>query len=404
VSMVTRAPGLEIAIAMLLLGCDAALDGPATASSGVRDAAPASAADAGPMAPIEASLDAIDPADARLYLSFVAPALIERTLDATERDAIAARGGAAIPEVLEGWRDAPGLARAARRMIETALAVSGGLDPSGIDFGMPGRIVERVVREQRPWGEILTSESCVDPSGASVECDTGAPYTAGVLTTRAFLAARQGRFNLTRAGTVTRTFLCRNYPVPTVLEPLLERELLLPMFRALSREEQTDPEAAMSGLANGFHCYACHGQFGAHAQLFVRFDASGRWRSDATGEQLEGGMPGESFGGLMASHLLAPRAASEESQMLGQSVANLAEAMEALTSSTAFLECASRRVLELAIDIDPAEGIEAALLTDIAEDALARGARPTFQDLMISALAHPRVAATTARQLREVSP
>jgi hypothetical protein len=173
----------------------------------------------------------------------------------------------------------------------------------------------------------------------------------------------------------------------------------MPMFRALTREEQTDPEAAMSGAVNGFHCYACHGQFGAHAQLFVRFDVSGMWREDATGLQREGGMPGESFGGLMASHLEPEFAASEVSQMVGQEVANLSEAMQALTQTDAFWSCAAQRVIELALDLDPSRGIDAELLASIAQSARARSASPTFQDLVVAALAHPDVAITTARQL-----
>lgn len=351
----------------------------------------------------EVRLDELDAEGAEAYLALIAPVMVERTLSEPERAAIAARGGEAIPDVVAAWASEPGLARAARRMIETALGVSGGVDPSGIDFGAPGRIVEHVVREGRPWAEVLTSDQCFDPSGAPGECDTGAPYAAGVITTRAFMAARQGRFNLTRAATITHTFLCRNYPLEVELEPPLERDRLMPMFRALSAEEQTDPEAAMSGLANGFHCYACHGQFGAHAQLFLRFDIAGRWREEATGEQREGGMPGESFGGLMTSHLEPPWRDREASQMLGQQVDDLSGAMRVLTDSDAFWECASRHLLETALDLDPNRGVERALLVDIADAARARTASPTFSDLVVAALAHPRVATAVARQLSEVS-
>jgi hypothetical protein len=388
---------LFAAMLVVLAACDGALGDP-----GLRrphEATP-DGDDGGEPLPAEASLADVEPAQASAYLALIAPVLVERTLDDEELAAIDARGGVAIADVVEGWLDEPGLARAARRMVETALAVSGGVvESSGIDFGAPGRIVEHVVLEQRPWAEILTTDRCFDATGAEAACDTGAPYAAGVVTTRAFMAARQGRFNLTRAGTLTRTFLCRNYPLEIELEPPIERDRLKPMFRALTREEQTDPEAAMSGLANGFHCYACHGQFGAHAQLFVRFDISGRWREDATGEQREDGMPGESFGGLMASHLEPPFAASEASQMVGREVANLSEAMAALTESDAFWSCAAQRLIELALDLDPERGVDAELLVEIADGARARVTSPTFLDLMVATLAHPRVAITTARQL-----
>ncbi|AKF04540.1 hypothetical protein [Sandaracinus amylolyticus] len=395
----------RLLLATLLAGCSASLGEPGEGMThppvpnDPRD--PAEPNQPEPFTPEEreVTLDDVSATQAEAYLALIAPVMVERTLSDDERSEIAAMGGAAIPSVIASWAEEPGLPRAARRMIETALGVSGGVDPSGIDFGAPGRIVEHVVREGRPWPEILTSTQCFDASGAAAECDTGAPYAAGVITTRAFMAARQGRFNLTRAGTITRTFLCRNYPLEVELEPPLERDRLMPMFRALTAEEQTDPEAAMSGLANGFHCYACHGQFGAHAQLFVRFDVSGRWREDATGEQREGGMPGESFGGLMASHLEPPWRANETSQMVGREVANLSEAMAALTESDAFWECASQRVLEAALDLDPDRGVEAELLVDIADAARARAASPTFIDLVVAALAHPRVAYAVARQL-----
>ncbi len=351
----------------------------------------------GPRAP---TLADVDGEGATAYLGRIAPILVGRTHTPAAR-ATLERGGEAIPGVLDAWGDEPALARSARRMIETALAASGGVDDDGIDHGMPGRVVETVVRERRPWAEILTSETCYDASGAPIACDTGAPYTAGVLTTRAFLAARRGRFNLTRAGTMTSVFLCRTYPMPVEIEPHIPRETLRPMFRALSAEEQTDPEAAMSGLANGFHCYACHGQFGAHAQLFVRFDVLGRWHADATGEQAPEGMPGESFGGLMASHLVEPYAADERSQMLGEPVENLAGAARVLTEHPRFWSCSSRRVLELALDLDSSRGVDEALLQDVAATVRAGAASPSFQELLVATLAHPRVAAAAARQIRE---
>ncbi len=37
-------------------------------------------------------------------------------------------------------------------------------------------------------------------------------------------------------------------------------------------------QEAKSGFGNGFACYNCHSQFGAHAQLFVKFDEQGPLR------------------------------------------------------------------------------------------------------------------------------
>ena len=79
-----------------------------------------------------------------------------------------------------------------------------------------------------------------------------------------------------------RAFACRTYPMERDLQPPLEADLLIPMFRAETPEEQTVAEAT-NGFGNGFGCYSCHSQFGAHAQLFVKFDTSGVWHADADG-------------------------------------------------------------------------------------------------------------------------
>lgn len=376
-------------LCVVLLACD-----PAGAWEHVGSDAGAPVSDAA--APPE---DVVEPPGAEAALAlvrFVSPVLIERDVNDDEIRALEDSDGEALAEVLRGWGREPALARSARRLVERALAVSGGV-VDGIDYGMPGRLVERVVRDERPWAEVLTSETCVGPNGESVACDSGAPYAAGVLTTRAFLAVRAGRYNLTRAGTITHAFLCADYPLPEALEPRLPRETLLPMFRALTAAEQTDPEAAMSGATNGFHCYSCHGQFGAHAQLFVRFDVDGFWNEAATGLQNPDGMPGESFDGLMASHLVEELAASESAQMLGHEVANLAEAAAVLAEHEEFVRCAAEKILVHALPLE-AGSIDRRVTRGVAEGL--RGRSPSFQDLVVAALTHPRVVSTVAAQLR----
>lgn len=344
------------------------------------------------MPPTDAAIDEVATSEQTLAVArFVAPVLVERGLDADEVATLTA-SPARFAEVVRGWGDEPALARSARRMVERSLAVSGG-ERDGIDYGLPGRIVERVVRDGEPWGTILTRERCVGRDGADTDCDSGAPYAAGVLTTRAFLAVRAGRFNLTRAGTITHAFLCNEYPLPESMEPRLPRETLLPMFRALTAEEQTDPDAAMSGIANGFHCYACHGQFGAHAQLFVRFDAAGVWREDATGLQNPDGMPGESFGGLMTSHLVAELAANESSQMLGREVAHLGEAAHAVAEHPEFVRCAVEKLVEHTV---PATDVDHRFTRDVVATL---GEAPTFVDLVVATVTHPRFVRSLATQL-----
>lgn len=322
---------------------------------------------------------------------FVAPVLVERGLTADEVATLSS-DPTRFSEVVRAWGEEPALARSARRLVERALAVSGG-ERDGIDYGLPGRIVERVVQDGEPWGSILTRDRCVAADGTDTDCDSGAPYAAGVLTTRAFLSVRSGRFNLTRAGTITHAFLCNDYPLPESMEPRIERETLLPMFRALTAEEQTDPEAASSGIANGFHCYACHGQFGAHAQLFVRFDAAGHWREDATGLQNPDAMPGESFGGLMTSHLVEELAANESSQMLGREVAHLGEAAQAVAEHPEFVRCAVEKLVEHAV---PASDVDHRFTRDVVATL---GEAPTFVDLVVATITHPRLVRSLASQL-----
>src|SRR5690606_20770392 len=142
-------------------------------------------------------------------------------------------------------------------------------------------------------------------------------------------------------------FACRIYPMEPAIQVPLEKEFLIPMFRAESAEEQTVDEAK-GGFGNGTGCYACHSQFGAHAQLFVRYDDTGMWRADATGLQDEAPEAelGRSFDGLYASHFFDPvAAAAENSWVFGEPVANLHEAGEVISDSRLFRECTVKNLV-----------------------------------------------------------
>jgi hypothetical protein len=337
----------------------------------------------------------------RAYLGSLAPLLAGRVLSAAEREQIEAQRGGAIRPILEAWGDEPAFAEAARSMMESRLAVSGTRD--GIDFNLPGNTVAQVVRTRAPWSEILTADTCYSASGNETPCDTGAPYAAGVLATRAFMSSRAGRFNLTRAGTVLGVFSCKKYPLSDEAEPPIERSRLLSMFQATSSEEQTE-EAAKAGFGNGLACYSCHGQFGPHAQLFVRFDRDGIWHADATGLQNPdpAAQLGESVNGLMASHLVNPAEAGEErSQMFGETVENLAEAAKVIGASPDFQSCAVRSALEYGLGLDRGARVDDRLLVEIADGIRADHAEPTFQDIVVATFADPRVAHTAARALEE---
>ena len=337
----------------------------------------------------------------RAYLGALAPVLAGRVLTAVEREQIDRDGGAAIRPLLEGWTAEPGFVEAARAMMEARLAVSGMRD--GIDFNLPGNTVAHVVGSALPWAEVLRAESCFTADGTAMPCDTGAPYAAGVLATRAFMSSRAGRFNLTRAGTLLVVFSCMKYPVPNALEPKIDRARLLEMFQATGADDQT-VDAAKAGFGNGLACYSCHGQFGPHAQLFVRFDRAGMWHADATGLQSTepGAQLGESTNGLMTSHLKNPaEAADERSQMFGEPVANLAEAARVVSESEPFRSCAVRSLLEYSFGLDRGAEVDGTLLSRIADEVSAEHDDPSLQQLAVATFADPVVAHTAALALVE---
>lgn len=337
--------------------------------------------------------------EARVYLETLSPMVVGRLLSPEEDNLIYHFGQDAIVPIVEAWVAEPAFADTARAMLQVKLAASGSKD--GIDFELPGHLAAQLARADRPYHELITSSTCYDAVGAAIPCDTGAPYTAGVLTTRAYLIANASRFNLRRARRMMFNFACEVYPMDTNLQPPVEKGDLIPMFQAMTKEEQTVPEAA-NGFGNGDACYKCHSQFSAHAQLFVRFDQDGLWRADATGLQDPMNELGRSTGGLFASHFASPVAAPLEiSQMFGQPVDTLVDAARVLADADGFDRCAARNVLEYSFGMTEADAknIDRKLLDSVAKEAHARDLRlrpeahdgPTFGDLFVVALTHPRV-------------
>lgn len=354
-----------------------------------------------PTAPAEPGLDELGytPEDAREYLATVAPLVVGRLLTAEEDNLIYHFGAGAIVPIVEAWVAQPAFAESVRMLMQVKLAASGHKD--GVDFELPGNLAAHLARNDRPYSELVTADYCVDAHGGPTPCDTGAPYQAGVLTTRAYLIATASRFNLRRARRMLFIFACATYPMDAVLQPRVNKADLIPMFRAETPEEQTVPEAA-NGFGNGHACYTCHGQFSAHAQLFVRFAQDGLWRADATGLQDPDNELGRSVDGLFASHFVSPLAAPQEvSQLFNEPVHTLADAGRVLARGPAFTRCAARNVLEYSFGMSETEAllIEPALLVDLAARAEARDRRlrperaggPTFGDLFVVALTHPRV-------------
>lgn len=339
------------------------------------------------------------PEDAREYLAVIAPLVVGRLLDAEEDNLIYHFGAEAIVPIVESWVTQPAFAESVRMLMQVKLAASGNKD--GVDFELPGNLAAHLARNDRPYSELLTADYCVDGIGTPIPCDTGAPYQAGVLTTRAYLLATASRFNLRRARRMMFIFACATYPMDDLLQPRVNKQDLIPMFQAETAEEQTVPEAA-NGFGNGAGCYSCHGQFSAHAQLFVRFAQDGLWHADATGLQSPEEELGRSSNGLYASHFVSPLAAPQEvSQVFNEPVSTLVDAARVLARGPNFTSCAARNVIEYSFGMTEPEAllIEPALLTDLAAQAEARDRRlrpeatggPTFGDLFVVALTHPRV-------------
>jgi hypothetical protein len=359
--------------------------GPANAPA----AEPTARTDGGTAAPGAPDAEPVSTEQLLDYARYLAPVLVGRVLAEVEEQALAEQGRAALAPLLDAWGREPGFAHSARAMMEVRLAASGQRD--GIDYGLPGYLVQHVVANDRPWSEILTSDTCYDAADQPIACDTGAPYTAGVLTTRGFLAANEGRFNLRRSITTMATFACSAYPLPDTLQPRIEKARLITMFQAETAEQQMEAAAA-GGFGNGFECYVCHGQFSLHAQLFVRFDRSGAWREDANGQQNPDAQLGESFNGTMRSHMIdAAEAASEASSIFGSEVADLAEAARAVAAHPVFLDCAARNLLDHGLRLDPTKSVDGELLSGIAAAARQSSADPTLRELMVAAFSHPDV-------------
>jgi hypothetical protein len=378
-----------LCLVLVLAACTPPAGDPAPEPSGE---APPPAAAPFPASTIDWA--SIPPPHAEEYLRKLSPILVGRVLTAGERQQITAQGGRAIEPVLAAWVAEPAFVDAGRRFVEDLLSVSGRLE--AIDFGLPGNLAAHLVKNSRPWSEIITSRDCYDAALKPIRCDSGAPFGAGVLTTRAILLSRSGRFNLTRAATITRTFACKTYPVePEELQPRVDKAWLLDMFQANSPEEQT-VEEAKNGFGNGFGCYQCHGQFSYHAQLFVKFDGSGMYRANATGLQdprPEAELGRSSMPGLMASHFRDPeRARLEGIQMFGTPVVNLAEATRVLAEKPLFSECAAAKYLDHALGVLSGQvKYDWRMFTEIGARARGKNADPTLANIVEALFTHPVV-------------
>jgi len=338
--------------------------------------------------------EALSAEDIRYYLGKLAPTIAGRSLNYDENALIDAGGEEALVAILDGWMNEPGFADSVRFMISDMLHASGQRD--GVDFELPGNLAAEIAAEDLPWSMILTADYCVAGDGSHIDCDTGAPYEAGVLATRAYLIANKGRFNLTRAKRWLETFACRKYPMEPEIQIPLEKAVLIPMFQAESAEEQT-VEEAKGGFGNGAACYTCHAQFGAHAQLFVKFDADGLWVEAADGLQDPAGELGRSLNNLYTSHMNDPAEARlESSQVFGAPVENLRDAADVITASPLFQQCTVKNLIGRSFGVasGATEEIEAEIVAEVAQRVTANDPDPTIRAYMMELFTDRRIIET----------
>lgn len=320
------------------------------------------------------------------YLRYLSTTLVGRSLSFDEHKKVLQDKIKALPVILNNWMSTPYFATSFRLLLQSQLSVNGSKD--GINFNLPGNLAQYLVKNNLPYSTLLTADYCIDDAGAKVSCDTGAPYNAGVLTTRAYMASNASRFNLRRARKLLDQFACSSYPMSTQLQAPIPKMDLLTMF-----QEDQEPNAVQFG--NGTHCYTCHSQFGAHAQFFVKFDSFGKYQSSATGEQDPSPVaePGRSTQNLFTSHLSSSSKSSEASQMFGQNVNNLQEASQVMINNPLFLPCAIRNIIQyyLRLQRSDAEKINGDLLKVIKNQIEYESQNPTVQQIVLHSLTNPYV-------------
>lgn len=335
------------------------------------------------------------------YMARLSLALAGRSLQSTEMEVLKEHTDVAtVSAMLRSWTSEPRFALQMRIMLEHQLGTSG--VRGSVNYMLPGNLMEHISREGLPYSHLLSAPYCIDAQGQKIKCDTGAPYSSGILVTRAFLMKNASRFNLHRANVLMNSFACSSYPMEAELQPRLKKTSLVPMFQANDEEEQTDP-AAKAGFGNGLGCYSCHGQFGAHAQLFVKFDQDGFYDRHASGVQDPQGEPGRSTKQFFASHLKSStEARSERSQVFGVEVENLREGAKVITNNSRFMTCAVKNILShgLGLTSNDALQLSTPLLDDLARGILDKDPDPSLETIVSEVFSDPRIVQSTTFSMR----
>lgn len=317
------------------------------------------------------------------YLNSFSTQIIHRPLNSQEITLIRSQGVNSFEPIVQNWFSDPRFIDSAQYFVENLIRTNG--QTSTVNMDIPGYLGRDIARRQRPYADLVTASTCVNQSGQAMACDSGAPYSAGVLTTKAYLVTKVGPYNIARAGKMITQFLCTTYPLPETEEPRIAVGDLINQF------------ATMSGaitFGNGNNCYSCHSQFGHHAQFFVKFDLSGNYQAAASGLQNPNATDGFSTNNLLTSHFRTPqRAAGESSQMLGQPASNLAGAGRALAQSRRFLPCAVKNLMTHYMRLHPSvvTSVKPDLYIQIAERAKLLNMNPSFSHLLTAIIANQAV-------------
>lgn len=330
-------------------------------------------------------LDPQDKPQALSYMSFLSVRLVGRSLNTTEINLLKAEGSKAFTSIVGNWVNEAGFAASMQIYTDTLMGTSG-VSTAG-DFNLPGYLAKDIVLKKKPYSELLTAQSCVNSTGQPIACDTQAPFTAGVLTTKAFLVTYKGAYNISRAGKLLKKFTCSSYPLSEADEPRLTQEELITQFAT---------QAGKITFGNGNNCYSCHSQFGLHTQFFVKFDTNGVYKSIANGLQNTSTAVTDGFStnSTYTSHLKSPaRAQDESSRIFGRTARNLAEAAKIIVEHPRFKTCAVQNLMKYSLRLSDQDlaSVNVALFEEIAKSAMLINTDPHFSDLVKSIVTNKHV-------------
>ena len=324
----------------------------------------------------------------RTYLERLAGTMVSRSLLDSELKSIKEQEWDSVRETISYWTTTKEFEYSIAEYI-SLLTRTGGSDPDypEIDFNNPQKLTLNIHKQGGSYDEIISSNTC---QSGSVFCDSSAPSGAGLLTTRAFLKIHGGPYNIARANKLMKYFACSSYPVKyygmsetggvtLVDEPRLRESELIHPFN----------QRKMDGFGNGSDCYLCHGQFGKHTQLFVKFDYLGMHRELADGIENPKNQSGFSRYGTFTSHLSNPLAASSSrSNFFGTDIENLNEAMKILADNEVFWQCAVKNVLGhyMRIPKKQLNLIDKRILNRLVKEHNFINKKPSFSELVIKVM------------------